>query len=78
LAWADFVYDPAVQAPISDYTRYVTPVKGVDAVLPELADDQLVFPTAEFTANCTTQTDPPGEDADVQEVNSAFQDVITG
>ena len=78
LAWADFVYDPEVQAPIADYTRYVTPVTGVDKVLPELADDQLVFPTDEFTANCSTQPNPPGDDADVQEVNSAFQDVVTG
>ena len=78
LAWADFVYDPEVQAPIADYTRYVTPVTGVDKVLPELADDQLVFPTEEFTANCSTQPNPPGDDADVQEVTSAFQDVVTG
>ena len=78
LAWADFVYDPEVQAPIADYTRYVTPVQGVDKVLPALADDQLVFPTDEFTANCSTQPNPPGDDADVQEVTSAFQDVVTG
>ncbi len=78
LAWADFVYDPEVQAPIADYTRYVTPVQGVDKVLPALADDQLVFPTEEFTANCSTQPNPPGDDADVQEVTSAFQDVVTG
>lgn len=78
LAWMDFVYQPDVQAPIADYVRYVTPVKGVDEVLPALADDQLVFPTDEFTADCSTQPNPPGDDAAVQEVNSAFQDVITG
>ncbi|CAN5451617.1 spermidine/putrescine ABC transporter substrate-binding protein [soil metagenome] len=78
LAWMDFVYDPEVQAPISDFVRYVSPVKGIEDVDPTLADDELVNPSEEFTANCSTQPNPPGDDADVQEVTSAFQDVITG
>jgi spermidine/putrescine transport system substrate-binding protein len=77
LAWMDFVYDPAIQAPISDYVRYVSPVDGIDQVDPALAEDPLVNPTEEFTADCTTQPNPPGEDADVQEVTEAFQGVIT-
>lgn len=78
LAWMDFVYDPAIQAPISDYVRYVSPVKGVEKVNPELAADELVNPPEDFTADCSTQPDPPGEDADVQEITGAFQDVVTG
>ena len=35
LAWMDFVYDPAVQADISEYVQYVTPVEGVEEVLAE-------------------------------------------
>jgi hypothetical protein len=58
--------------------RYVSPVQGIEQVNPELADDPLVNPPADFTANCSPQPDPPGEDADVQEVTSAFEDVITG
>jgi spermidine/putrescine transport system substrate-binding protein len=77
LAWMDFVYDPAVQAPISDYVRYVSPVSGIEQVDPELAQDPLVNPSEEFVADCTTQPNPPGEDADVQEVTEAFQAVIT-
>jgi spermidine/putrescine transport system substrate-binding protein len=77
LAWMDFVYDPKVQADIADYVRYVSPVEGIDQVNPTLAEDPLVNPPADFTANCTTQPDPPGEDADVQEVTEAFQNVIT-
>ena len=77
LAWADFVYDPAVQAPISDYVRYVSPVEGIDQVNPELASDVLVNPPEDFTADCTTQPDPPGSDEDVQEVTEAFQAVVT-
>ncbi len=78
LAWADFVYSPEVQAPISDYVRYVSPVKGIEAVNPALAKDPLVNPSADFIAKCSTQPNPPGSDADVQEVTEAFQGVITG
>ena len=45
----NFIYDPAVQAKITAYVNYVTPVKGVDKVLartdPETAKNPLVFPT---------------------------------
>jgi spermidine/putrescine transport system substrate-binding protein len=78
LAWADFVYDPKVQADISAYVRYVSPVKGVEEVDPSLAEDELVNPSDEFTADCSTQPNPPGEETDVQEVTSAFQDLVTG
>jgi hypothetical protein len=56
----------------------VSPVDGIDKVNPELAKDPLVNPSEEFTADCTTQPNPPGDEADVQEVTSAFQDVVTG
>jgi spermidine/putrescine transport system substrate-binding protein len=78
LAWADFVYDPKVQADISDYVRYVSPVQGIEEVNPELASDPLVNPPEDFTANCTTQPDPPGDAAEQQEVTSAFEDVVSG
>jgi spermidine/putrescine transport system substrate-binding protein len=78
LGWMDFVYDPEIQAPISDYVRYVSPVDGIDEVNPALAEDTLVNPSEDFTENCVTQPDPPGEEADVQEITSAFQDVVTG
>jgi spermidine/putrescine transport system substrate-binding protein len=77
LAWADFVYQPEVQAPISDFVRYVSPVQGVEEVNPELAEDILVNPPEEFTADCSTQPEPPGDAADVQEVTEAFQAVVT-
>jgi len=77
LAWADFVYDPKVQADISDFVRYVSPVKGVEDVNPELASDILVNPPEDFTADCSTQPNPPGSDEDVQEVTEAFQAVVT-
>ncbi|HEX2070146.1 MAG TPA: spermidine/putrescine ABC transporter substrate-binding protein [Thermoleophilaceae bacterium] len=82
LAWMNFVYRPRVQADIAEYVQYVTPVAGVDEVLrqrdPELADNQLIFPDEQFTADCSTQPDPPGSEEDQQEVTEAFQDMITG
>jgi spermidine/putrescine transport system substrate-binding protein len=81
LAWMDFVYDPAIQADISAYVQYVTPVNGVQEVLaqkdPESADNQLIFPDEEFTRNCVPQPDPPGSQADKDEVTAAFQEVVT-
>ena len=77
LAWADFVYDPKVQADISEYVQYVSPVKGIEEINPSLAENVLINPPDDFTADCSTQPDPPGSDEDVQEVNEAFQAVIT-
>lgn len=77
LAWADFVYDPKVQADISDYVRYVSPVEGIEEVNPSLAEDELVNPPEDFTADCSTQPNPPGSAEDVQEVTESFQAVVT-
>ena len=79
-AFMDYVYDPEVQAQIAQYVNYVTPVEGVKEVLekedPELTENQLIFPDAEFTADCTPQAvlDPAYE----QEVTEAYQAVTTG
>ena len=82
LAWADFVYDPKVAAPLAAYITYVTPVDGVQEVLqgsdPATANNPLIFPDEQFTAECETQTDPPGSAEDVQQITESFQDVVTG
>lgn len=82
LAWIDFVYDPEVQADITEYVNFVSPVKGVKEILlerdPEIAENQLIFPSDEFTENCFTQDSPPGGEEALQEVEQAFQNVITG
>ena len=82
LEWMDFAYDPKVQADISEYVQYVTPVTGVKEILarrdPALGNNQLIFPSDEFTKDCTTQPDPPGSSEDKQKVTKAFQDVVTG
>ncbi len=80
--WMNYVYDPENQAQIADYNYYLTPVDGVQPILEEQGSDaaksELVFPDEEFTADCSTQTNPPGSAEDVAEVEQEFQSVITG
>jgi spermidine/putrescine transport system substrate-binding protein len=78
LAWMDFVYRPNVAVDITEYVEYISPVQGVKQLLEkrgsELAKSEIVFPTEEFTRNCTGQITPP----DLERVNEAWQDVLTG
>jgi spermidine/putrescine transport system substrate-binding protein len=79
-AFMDYVYDPENQAQIAEYVNYVTPVEGTREVLekkdPKLAQNQLIFPDEQFTADCTPQAipDPSFEDA----VTERYQSVVTG
>jgi spermidine/putrescine transport system substrate-binding protein len=79
-AFMDYVYDPQVQADIAEYVNYVTPVKGVKEILaerdPELAQNQLIFPSEEFTADCSFE--PVLDGALGQTVTEAFEQVTTG
>ena len=78
----DYVYQPEVQAKITEYVNYITPVEGVKPILekkdPDLANNELIFPSEEFTANCWSQVSPPGDEAEVQEVEQAFEDAKLG
>jgi len=79
-AFMDYVYDPAHQAQIAGYVNYVTPVKGVREELrkldPATAEQDLIFPTEEFTATCSDQ--PTLEGSDEQEVEQAWEELTTG
>jgi spermidine/putrescine transport system substrate-binding protein len=81
-AFMNYVYEPKNQAQITEYVNYISPVSGVKEVLekkdPALANNDLIFPSEEFTENCFAQVSPPGDEAEVQEVEQAFQNVITG
>jgi spermidine/putrescine transport system substrate-binding protein len=82
LEFINFVYEPQVQADIAEFVNYVTPVEGVREILaerdPKLAQDPLIFPDDQFIADCIPFTEPPGDDADVAEVEEAYQDVVSG
>jgi spermidine/putrescine transport system substrate-binding protein len=79
-AWMNYVYEPKQQADIAEYVNYVTPVEGVKPILqkrePELAKNQLIFPSAQFTKNCSTQPKLSGEEQ--QNITRAFDAVLTG
>jgi spermidine/putrescine transport system substrate-binding protein len=79
-AWMNFVYKPEVQANIAEYVNYVTPVEGVKEILakrdPELAENQLIFPSASFTKNCSGTPVLEGEEK--QKVLKAFDAVLNG
>jgi spermidine/putrescine transport system substrate-binding protein len=78
--WIDYVYDPENQAQITDYNYYVSPVDGVKEILEEQGSDaaksDLVFPDEKYVENCSSQPNPPAEDE--EEIEKAFQQVITG
>jgi spermidine/putrescine transport system substrate-binding protein len=82
LEFMNFAYEPEVQADIAEFVNYVTPVAGVREILekrsPALAKDPLIFPDEEYIADCVPFTEPPGDDADVQEVEEAWQEVVSG
>ena len=79
-AFMNFVYDPEVQADIAEYVGYVTPVEGVQEIIekrdPKLAKSELIFPTEEYTANCSFEPVLGGKQG--REVTEAFEKVVTG
>jgi spermidine/putrescine transport system substrate-binding protein len=82
LAFMNYTYQPQIAANITDYVQYVTPVNGVRPILqqtdPKVANDPKIFPTQDEIANCSEDPDPPGSAADVNQVESAYQDVVSG
>jgi spermidine/putrescine transport system substrate-binding protein len=80
LEWINEVYDPKVQADIAEYVNYVTPVEGVQEILrkrdPELARNQLIFPSASYTKDCTFEPVLGGSQG--EQVTKAFAQVVGG
>src|SRR6201996_957816 len=79
-AFMNFVYKPEVQAGIAAYVNYVTPVEHVKEVLkktePEVAENDLIFPSASFTKNCSPT--PTLEGKEEKNVLKAFDEVLNG
>ena len=80
--WINYTYDPVNQAQIVGWTSAITPVAGVKEILektnPEAAESELIFPTKEYTKNCSSVVSPPGDDAAQQEVEAAWTDALAG
>ena len=79
-AWMNYVYDPENQAQITEYVNYVSPVEGVKEVLlkhnPEMANNQLIFPSEKYTEKCFTQ--PKLTAQELQSLTQAFDAVVNG
>jgi len=77
-AFMNYVYDPKNQAQIAEYVNYVTPVEGVKEILQEtdseLAENDLIFPSASFTKKCSNTPILKGEEE--QKVVQAFDAVL--
>jgi spermidine/putrescine transport system substrate-binding protein len=74
----DFVYEPEVQADITEYVNYICPVNGVKEILverdPALAENQLIFPDDQTLSDAFIFRQlKPEEDTELTE---AFQGVI--
>ena len=78
--WINYVYEPKNEAQIEAYVNYVSPVEHVKEILlkeePEIAKNQLIFPSKSFTKKCTIQPSPSGEEE--QNLNRAFNAVLNG
>jgi spermidine/putrescine transport system substrate-binding protein len=74
----NYVYEPEVAAKIAAYVNYVTPVKGAQEVLartdPELAEDPLIFPSADDLARLSPYPNLSVEEE--QQMDEAFQKVV--
>jgi spermidine/putrescine transport system substrate-binding protein len=79
-AFMNYVYKPEVQAGIAAFVNYVTPVENVQEVLkktePEVAENDLIFPSASFTKNCSPT--PTLEGNEEKNVLKAFDEVLNG
>jgi len=77
-AWMNYVYEPKNQAQIEAYVNYVTPVEGVKELFektePELAKNQLIFPSESFTKKCSIA--PPLSASEEQKLTQAFDAVL--
>jgi spermidine/putrescine transport system substrate-binding protein len=64
-AFINYAYEPEHQAQIDAWTGSVTPGTGVREILqktaPEMADSPLVFPSEQYTRNCSPTTATPGD-----------------
>ncbi len=74
----DFYYDPKIAAEVAAYVNYVTPVAGTKEILaekdPELAENPLIFPTAEDVSRLSGYPNLSVEEE--QQMNEAFEQVV--
>jgi spermidine/putrescine transport system substrate-binding protein len=76
----NYYYDPAVMAQVVDYVNYISPVKGVKAVLvktdPDVASNELIIPSAEVLAR--SRVFRALSATEETSYNRKFQTIVTG
>jgi spermidine/putrescine transport system substrate-binding protein len=76
----NYYYDPKVAAELAAWVNYVTPVVGAQEeavkIDPDLAKNQLIFPSEEFMKNAHGFRSLTGEES--VKFSKAFQDVMLG
>jgi spermidine/putrescine transport system substrate-binding protein len=81
-AFINYVYEPEHQAQLVAWTGSVTPATGAREVLkktaPEMANSPLVFPSEQYTENCSPTTPTPGDAEAEQRIERAWSDAIAG
>jgi len=80
--WINYTYEPKHQAQIDAWTSAVTPVAGVKQIFektdPEAAKNPLIFPSAQYTKNCSTPISPPGSPEEQKKVEQAWTSLTAG
>lgn len=76
----NYYYEPEVAAEVAAWVNYITPVEGareaMEAIDPELAENQLIFPSDETLANTRIFRGLTGQEEN--EYQAAFQSVLLG
>ena len=76
----NYYYEPEVAAEVAAWVNYITPVEGareaMEAIDPELAENQLIFPNEETLANTAIFRGLTAQEEN--EFQAAFQSVLLG
>ncbi len=76
----NYYYDPAVAAEVAAWVNYITPVVGAQEAMleidPELAENPLIFPDADYLSQVKVFRTLSG--AEEQSLGAAFQSILLG
>ena len=80
--WINYTYEPQHQAQIDAYVNAITPAVGVKEIFertePELAGNPLIFPSKDYTSECSSTASPPGTPEEQKSVEEAWAQATTG
>jgi spermidine/putrescine transport system substrate-binding protein len=78
----NYTYEPQNQAQIVAYVNSITPVADVQELFerrdPAVAENELIFPTEDYTAECSSAISPPGGLETEKRVEQAWTAAVAG